>query len=46
MKTKNSNTPVKDNLPGKPVDPKVWSNTLKVYEDVKRWGNNSKTTKK
>ena len=24
-------------LPGKPVDPKAWSNTLKTYENIKRW---------
>jgi hypothetical protein len=28
---------VKD-LPGKPVDPRIWSNTLPTYEKVKEWG--------
>jgi hypothetical protein len=25
-------------LPGKPIDPSVWSNTLKDHANVVRWG--------
>ncbi len=49
--TKNSNKNDKSNkapkeLPGKAVDPKVWSNTLPAWEKVKEWGRLSKSTSK